>query len=118
MSAYECNTASDLKAKGRGIQFIAKYLGRSMEDVARYLAPPTESATVPIGFGVPLLTRQNASGQKPRMVTEDEEPIFAQVEAGTLSARGAARLLKCAVTTVRRTLERRQDARDRQRRAA
>ena len=47
MSQAEINTASQLRAKGRGVQFIANYLGRSMQDVGALFAPHVAPVAAP-----------------------------------------------------------------------
>ena len=48
LSPFEINTAADLKAKGRGVQFIASYLGRSMADVSAIFATQPEVLAAPV----------------------------------------------------------------------
>lgn len=48
LSPFEINTANALKAKGRGVQFIASYLGRSMEDVSAIFASQPEVLATPV----------------------------------------------------------------------
>ena len=75
MTAYECSKADELKALGRGVQFIATFLGRPMEDVARYLSPATAVSVV-----APPPAPEPAS--RPRWSAEEKHHLAIMVEAG------------------------------------
>lgn len=47
LSQHEMTMAMRLRSQGRGVQSIATYLGRSMEDVSRLLASPQEAVVAP-----------------------------------------------------------------------
>lgn len=75
MTAYERDTAKDLKSKGRSIQFIANFLGRSMADVTQFLAPPEGFAVI-----APPPTPEPIS--RARWTAEEKQHLNLMVEAG------------------------------------
>lgn len=98
MTAYECARAQELSACGRGVQFIAKYLGRPMEDVARYLNPPADHVAARPALVPPL---NEPMGRRPKSFNTAETAILQRVFDGAKSARGAAREIGCSITAVR-----------------
>lgn len=109
MTPAEISTVHDLKGKGRGTQFIATYLGRPMEDVARLFSPEPAKPAVKAAPPAPvvILGTQGPRGGRPsRTLTADDIKNLQLCRAGKISQRRCGQMMKASITTVRLALNR------------
>lgn len=100
------------RAQGLSVQHIARQIGKSTEDVQRFLHPAPVELSSPAPKVVSRAPEPTIRGGRPaREITDHDVMILRRCERGQISQTMASILMKTSVPTVRRCLERLADMR-------
>jgi len=95
----EIRMAFELKAKGRSVQHVAAYLGRSSQDVSALFSSAAAAQTVT--QKIIAAPPQPKTGGQSKQFTPEQLTILKRVDNGLQSGRSAAKEIGCSCFAVR-----------------
>lgn len=95
----EIRMAFDLKAKGRSVQFVSSYLGRSSQDISDLFS--SAAAAQATAQKIVAAPPEPKTGGQSKQFTAEQIVILQRVDNGLQSGRSAAKEIGCSCFAVR-----------------